>query len=440
MPRNLDLTPRPLPSWDWYAPDSTLAPAEYSRAIMANARRYAKAPETLPFNVATGEVRPMRQGYGKDGFVISLCYMSGTGWGGQSRESVATWEGGKRWTLTGLNRGKAGDALATLNLPEHDGRYLLRNAPPVPERGKAKWKARWTVARRELAGLTAVAGEGIDDSAVQRRMQTAIDAAKVRENIQRERFDAAIVQLAELPPMHDVAVRYGRLRARLLRWCNIGAENCDYNFVRQTIQARRQDTHTTRSVALVARAVELAWPYQHGHPYPLNYGVRMTRADGTPNHQRGPFTAAHEVGVPATAPDWNERKACGNGLHYIPFCDEEGRLRDLGACVSWAQSYGDLSDFALWIVRAGDARVMIDGQKAKAQTLTPCERVGSLVQNAQRTHPAILNTLVDFAEGARKREQLAHQREQAEQYAAEHAREVATLTAALREYRKARKA
>lgn len=436
MPRSLDLNARyQSETWAWHAPMSDLPVREYSAEIMRNARRYAKAPQSLPYRAGTGELRPMRQHDG--GYVIALCYMSGTGWGGETREAVATWEGGKRWTLAGHYRGKAENALAYLALPMHDGRYLLRNAPAKPERGIAKWKARWTVAKRELAGLTAVVGEGIDDSAVQKRMQVAIDTLLARQATQQARYESAVAQLAELPPMHDVAINYGRLRARLLRWCNVSADDANYANMRRVISNRRSDTFGRRFDAAIARAGERAWPYSNTGTA-LTYGVRCTQSDGTPNH-RGPFNAAHEVGVTATAPDWDARPACGNGLHYIPFFDQHGHRRDHGSCVEWSLRYGSNSDFALWIVKAGPARVMIDGEKAKAHSLTPVECIARVRAN-DRDHSKILKLLVDFEGGARTREELARNRDDAERFAAEYARQAKALIATLRDYRKARKA
>jgi hypothetical protein len=407
-PKTLKLERRE--SREWNPPSSAFTPARYSAILRADALAWSKSPESLTC-YGDGSIRPDREyvhGKGRyaDGYCLNLGCMVGGGWGNRSRETVATWAGGKSWILKDATGYSRRHTLDFLDLPMIDGRLKVIGAPAKPDKGITAWRNRWTVSRGRVKGLVAVAGEGITTASV--RAQLAEDLAELAQRVPftEERIALTRADLANAQQALPAAKARGERTMALLFSLKVeGADGQIRNVsqVAHALDARRRREESadrergaaSRVQRVHARAAAMLASFAAEDARPLAIGVRATRADGTPMHH-GAYSAAHAVGVPATAPDWAPHGGCGNGLHYVPAVvpAEEGRhgeiLRRGSECVSDALRYAS-GAYALWIVRAGlvssaptpgidetPEAVMIDGHKAKARTLTPLARVGTV--------------------------------------------------------------
>lgn len=447
--------PKAPERWTFYPPPARLPAAEYSRALLRDARKYAANPDRCNTHYDGSIIPGHPRGGSWEDTVLQLGCMVGSGWSSHSRETVAEWAGGKRWIIRETNGYSRRSTLDKLDLPESDGRLLLIGAPPKPEKGVTAWRKRWTVGRAQASGLVAVAGEGITDAslygATRERLHTLrlqhhraeTDAASyssehARLLETREAVQARAARVMHLLRTHGVQDRKGTPLA------DLSDAEALYE-VRYGRRTRAVDPGKPRSPeSLHARTAEALTRHAAQDARPLAVGVRATRLDGRPRHA-GPYSAPHAIGQPATAPDWNAAPRCGQGLHYVPLMTPHalGDASDAPRCVQDALSYAGGDSYALWIVRA-DAHeglmsppeaVMIDGHKAKARTLTPLERVGAFSVNGTRG-PKVLEALEAWDTHEQNERRTADGARSNATRASQLAREIAQTRAVLKAWRR----
>lgn len=374
--------------WDWAVPDAGMERGAYVKHIGANVRHWRKAAHYLNSVRAHPTMRP-RNTWGDESELVMQVAV-GTGWGGSSPSTVATWLGGKRWLLSGEHRGNHANGLHALGLPEVDGRYLLIGAPDRPAKGVVAWRNRWTVSKGALRNLTVVAGEGIEARSVRHELGARVRGLQSTLAQHERALALAQTVLAEMPDADEARAALAVLERRARRFLGYDAEVEGDVYALNHFFNRRNDGKRTRVSrrteelnlkAAIMLAETVAAAAENGTDG-LLYGVRSTAYDGTPNKNHGSngravYTDAMQIGVEAVAPDWDGQPRCGGGLHYAPIRLHARTPLDSRDAVREAVSYTGGNSYALWIVRAGDERVRID-YKAKAHKLTPlalCGRV-----------------------------------------------------------------